>query len=40
MDYVIVEKSALSRLVDVHVPMGDGGGICYYLLLVEKLQRE
>ena len=33
MDYVIVEKSALGRRVDMHVPIKAGGGVSDHFLV-------
>ena len=38
MDYVLVEKSALSRLVDVHVARGAGGGVADNFLVVANVK--
>ena len=40
MDYVKMEKSALGRLVDVHVPSGGGGGMPDYFLVIAKVKGE
>ena len=40
MDYVIVEKSVLVRLVDVHVPRGVGGGVSDHFLVEVKMKGE
>ena len=36
MDYVLVEKSVLGRLVDMHVAKGAGGGMSFHFLVVAK----
>ena len=38
MEYVIVEKSALARLADVHVARGAGGGVFDHFLVVAKVK--
>ena len=39
-DYVLVEKSVLGRLVDVHVARGaKGGGLSDHFLEVAKVKR-
>ena len=38
MDHVLVEKSVLGRLVDVHVARGAGGGVSDHILVVAKVK--
>ena len=38
MDYVLVEKRVLGRLVDVHVAKGAGGGLSDHFLVVAKVK--
>ena len=38
MDYVLVEKSVLGRLVYVHVARGAGGGVSDHFLVVAKMK--
>ena len=38
MDYVLVEKSVLGRLVDVHVARGAGRGVSHHILVVAKVK--
>ena len=38
VDYVIVETSALGRLVNVHVPKGAGLEVSGHFLVVEKVK--
>ena len=37
IDYVLVEKSVLGRLVDVHVARGAGGGLSDHFLVLVKV---
>ena len=38
MDYVLVEKRDLGRLVDVHIARGAGGGVSDHFLVVAKVK--
>ena len=38
MDYVLVKKSVLGRLVDVHVAREAGGGVSDHFLVVDKVK--
>ena len=40
MDYVIVSKKSLGRLMDVHVYKGEAGGISDHFLVQVKLRVE
>ena len=38
MDYVIVERSPLGKLVDVHLPKGARGGVSNHSLVEAKVK--
>ena len=40
MDYVIVEMSALGRMVDVYLARGPGGGVSDPFLVIAKVKGE
>mgnify|MGYP006897136861 CR=1 FL=1 len=40
MNYLLLEKSVLGRLADVHAARGAGGGVSDHFLLLAKVKAE